>query len=236
MAARASRRRKPNLANGAGISADIITVTNRYLAESQRGLSLPWVVSAALVVMGSVLVATWMNTTAVAADSDTLSRGADAVQSAIEEQVKVLELAGTGTASMIGTPITEFDLESVIRRMDVTLLRSMMAAAIYPIGPEGVEEGTFIAPGLIQVPSLDVPTIEIDRTTVEQLAATGEVYLSPPIHTTDEDRLDYVLALPEGSGADLRLIAMVFRPDRMLDGAVDATGGDQYAVSRRPPR
>ncbi|MDJ0664794.1 MAG: HAMP domain-containing sensor histidine kinase [Acidimicrobiia bacterium] len=206
-------------------------MTNRYLTESQRELSLPWVVSAALVAIGSVLIATWMNTTAVAANSDTLSRGADAVKSAIEEQVKVLELAGTGTASMIGTPITEFDLETVVKRMDVTLLRSMLAAVIYPVGTEGVEEGTFIAPGLIQVPGLEVPVLEIDRYSVEQLAAAGEIYLSPPIHTTDADRLDYVLALPEGSGEDLRLIAMVFRPDRMLDGAVDATGGDQYAVN-----
>ena len=200
----------------------------RRVSESQWGLSLPWLAAAVLVLAGSILVALWMNSTAMTADRDTLNRGADAVQSAIEEQVKVLKLAGTGTASMIGTPMTEFDLETVIKQMDVTLLRSMLAGMIYPVGPERVEEGTFVAPGLIQLPNLEVPSIEASRESIESIAASGEVFLSPPLHATDPDRIDYVLALPDGEGDSLQLIAILFRPERMLGGAVDA--GDQYAV------
>ncbi|MDJ0497553.1 MAG: HAMP domain-containing sensor histidine kinase [Acidimicrobiia bacterium] len=193
--------------------------------------SLPWLIAAALVFLISLFVMLWMNATAVTADSDRLDRGADAVQSAIEEQVKVLQLAGTGTASMVGTPMTEFDLESVVRRMDVTLLRSMLAAIVYPVGPESAEPGTFIAPGLIQVRDLEVPSIEVSRAEVEELVSAGDVYLSPPLHTKDPERFDYIMGIPDGSGEDLRLIAVLFRPDRMLSGAVDATGGDQYAVT-----
>ncbi|MCP3993733.1 MAG: HAMP domain-containing histidine kinase [bacterium] len=200
-------------------------------AENSRwGQSFPWLIAAALVVAGSGFIALWLNTTASNTDRDTLNRGADAVQSAVEEQVRILELAGTGSASIISQRLGEIDVSALIGQIDITVLRSLTAMVVYPIGPDGIEPGEFFRLGLMDNPVFPIPVISATRAELESIRTAGEAFLSAPFTTTDIERHEYVVAMPIEVEDGLQLIGVVFRPDRMLASAVEAAGESQYAV------
>jgi signal transduction histidine kinase len=202
------------------------------IANSSVGQTLPWFVAALLVALGSGLIAMWLNATALKSDRDTLARGADAIQSSVEEQIRILQLAGTGTRSLAGQPIDEIDLTAVVKEIDISVLRSLLAVVAYPVDAAGAGKG---AP-LLDIDSplsnvdFEVPDIEISLAEFRDLQEEGEMFLSQPLVVSDSERLDYIVAMPIDSDIGPQLIGVAFRPDRMLSSAVEAAGEGQYAV------
>ncbi|MDX2343836.1 MAG: HAMP domain-containing sensor histidine kinase [Acidimicrobiia bacterium] len=207
-------------------------MVTRRAADSRVGQSLPWFVAAVLVVVGSGLIALWLNNTAATADQDTLERGADAVASNIEEQIRILELAGTGAGSLAGQPLADIDVISMLSQVDITVLRSLLAIVSYPFDQDGAGQGEFLLNDFqdLQIVNFEVPSIDVSLAEFEDLITSGQAFLSQPFHTDDPDRLDYVVAIPVTLADGVELVGVVFRPDRMLDSAVEAAGEGQYAV------
>lgn len=196
---------------------------------------LPWFVAALVVVVGSVLIASWLNTTAAKVDRDTLNRGADAVESNVEEQIRVLALAGTGTQSLVGQSLEEADLNRMIEQIDISLFRTLVAVVSYPIGSDGAGPGEFMVLDLMPL-NFPVPPIDASLQDVEGLLETGEAFLSAPVPTASPDRLDYVLAMPVEADSGMTLVGVIFRVDVMLASAVEGAGEGQYAAIATDPR
>ena len=173
-----------------------------------------------------------MNNTAADADRDRLERGADAVQSNVAEQIRILELAGSGTQSLADQPLEGVDLTQMVSRIDISVLSSLLGVITYPVDADGVGRGAFMFDGEGSVITTDyvVPDIQLDLVEFKELLEAGQAFLSAPIHTESPDRLDYVVAIPIDNGDGFQLVGVVFRPDRMLRSAVEAAGEDQYAV------
>jgi signal transduction histidine kinase len=212
-----------------------IVAARRPLATGLIGQGLSWFVAASIVVAASGLVAYWMHDTAHNVDRDTLNRGADAITANIEDQVRILSLAGTGTRSLVGQSIDDIDLAQLTSSIDTSVLTSLLAVVSYPVTSDGATEGRFIDLDFMPL-DFDVPQIEITFAEVETLLESGDAFLSSPITTTDPQRLDYVVALPFETEDGVQLIGVVFRLDRMLRSAVVSAGGDQYAVEVIDPR
>lgn len=194
------------------------------------GQSLPWLVAALLVMAGAVLIAIWMDATTAKVDRDTLERGAAAVEANIEEKVRILELAGTGTQSLVGQSITDIDITQIASQIDISVLSSLLAVVQYPMSEDGAGVGSHI--DLRLLPSnFPVPRLDIAWDHALQLSRSGEPFLSKPVATSDPDRLDYVVATPVKTDAGLEVIGVVFRIDNMLESAVAAAGAGQYAAT-----
>lgn len=207
----------------------------RASAGNPSKQGVPWFVAALVVVVGSVLIASWLNTTAVKVDRDTLDRGADAVESNIEEQIRVLALAGTGTQSLVGESLEETDLSRMVQQIDVSLFRTLVAIVSYPITADGAGPGEFM---VLDLMPLDFPAPPIDASVqdVERLLETGEAFLSAPVPTSSPDRLDYVVAMPVEADSGMTLVGVIFRVDVMLESAVEGAGEGQYAAIATDPR
>ena len=203
-------------------------VTQRAPSNSV-GQSLPWFVAAVLVVVASVFVALWLDSTAAKVDQGTLDRGADAVTANIEEQIRILELAGTGTQSLVGQSLEELDLAQMVTQIDTSVLTALMGVVRYPIDDEGATAGEFIDLGLSPL-TFDVPAIAVSPEEIEGLDQSGDAFLSAPVTTTDPDRLDYVVAVPVETSAGWEMIGVVFRLDRILRSALEGAGEEQYAA------
>jgi len=205
-------------------------VSTERAPSSAWGQSVPWFTAALLVLLGSGLIAFWLNSTAANADRDTLNRGADAVQSAVEEQVRILELAGTGAASLFGQELDDISLTAMAGQIDITVLRSLLAVVTYPVDSGGVGEGEFLDLGLVDHIGFPVPTVAATKEEIDGYVSSGNVFFSAPFSSSDPSRLDYVVAMPVVFEGGLSLVGVVFRPDRMLAAAVAAAGESQYAV------
>jgi signal transduction histidine kinase len=193
---------------------------------SQR---LPWFAAAVLVVIASVFVALWLDSTAGKVDQGTLDRGADAVTANVEEQIRILELAGTGTQSLVGQSLEELDLAQMVAQIDTSVLTALMGIVKYPINATGATDGEFIELGLAPL-GFAVPRIAASREEIVELVESGDAFLSAPLATTDPDRLDYVVAVPVETEAGLELVGVVFRLDRILQSALEGAGEDQYVA------
>ncbi len=197
---------------------------------SKVGQTLPWFVAALLVVLVSVGIGAWLSGTAQTSDRDTLNRGADAIHSTVEEQIRILQLAGTGASSLSGQPVDEIDLNVIVKQIDISVLRSLLGVVAYNVDANGVSDGRFILDVDNNLPTFEPPQIDSSVADVEALIKSGDAFFSAPFHTTDPDRLDYVVAMPVQSEDGLQLIGVAFRPDRMVDAAIEAAGEGQYAV------
>jgi signal transduction histidine kinase len=201
------------------------------LNGSYLGQRLSWLIAALLVVLGSGLVAVWLSGTAARADRDTLARGADAIQSNVEEQLRLLELAGLGTKSFVGEDIEGVDLDVLVNQIDFTVLSSLLGVISFPVDENGISTGEFLLLGVIGRPSFDAPDLVLDRAKIVELAESGGIYLSEPLVTSAPDRLDYVFAVAiEMEDEGLQVVGVAFRPDRMVASALEAVGEGQYAV------
>ncbi len=182
--------------------------------------------------MGSGLVAAWLNATAANADRDTLSRGADAVQSNVEEQVRILELAGTGTRSLAGQPVDEVDLSSMVGEIDLSVLTSLLTVVSYPVDENGAGPGERLLDIESGLPHFDfeIPNVDLSLAEFEELRADGNAFFSAPFSTDGSERLDYIVAIPADTDGRRQLVGIAFRPDRMLKSALAAAGEGQYAV------
>ncbi len=203
------------------------------VTSSSVGQTLPWLVAALLVVLGSGLVAVWLNATALKSDRDTLSRGAHAIQSNVEEQIRILQLAGTGTQSLAGQPIDEIDLMAVVNEIDISVLTSLLAVVTYPVDASGAGKGApllDVGSPLLSSVNFEIPDIKISLGEFRELQEAGDVFFSQPLVADDSGRLDYIVAMPIDGDAGPQLIGVAFRPDRMLSSAVEAAGEGQYAV------
>ena len=207
-------------------------MSNSRVSSSPVGQALPWLIAALLVLSGSGLIAIWLNATAAAADRDTLRRGADAVQSTVEEQIRILKLAGTGTQSLAGQPIENIDLEAVVRDIDISVLRSLLAVVSYPVDGNGAGPGTYLLDieSGINASDFTIPEITLSLDEVEVLQEEGEVFFSQPVPSVEGDRIDYIVAIPVERDTGYQLIGVAFRPDRMVTSAIEAAGEGQYAV------
>ncbi len=207
-------------------------MVTRRAADTAAGQILPWLVAAVLALIGSGLIAAWLNATAHNADADTLSRGADAIQSDVEDQVRILELAGTGTRSLAGQSIDEINLSAMVGDLDLSVLRSLLDVVIYPVDEAGTGQVQDLFEDGGPLPSLDYPTPEIDLTLSEflQLEREGKAFFSAPILADDGRRVDYIVAVPVDRADGRQLVGVVFRPDRMVEAAVEAAGEGQFAV------
>ena len=208
-------------------------MVTRRAVNSSVGQALPWLVAAFLVLAASVLIAGWLNNTAENADQDTLDRGADAVQSNVEEQVRILELAGTGTLSLAGQSVEDLDLARMVSAIDITILTPLLDVVQYPVDENGVGEGEAILPELqsgYDLVGVEFPALDLTFEEFERLAARGQAFFSPPFATNDPDRLDYFVAIPVSDELGHHLVGVVFRPDRMVAAAAQAAGENQYAV------
>lgn len=196
------------------------------------GQALPWFVAAFIVLSASGLIAAWLNATAVTADRDTLSRGADAVQSTVEEQIRILQLAGTGTQSLAGQSIDDVNLQAIVDEIDISVLSSLLAVVSYPVDENGAGPGTDLLPISSRLAALDfaIPEIELTLAEFEEFQQTGDVFFSQPIQSADGDRIDYIVAMPVEGETGRQLIGVAFRPDRMLGSAIEAAGEGQYTV------
>jgi signal transduction histidine kinase len=203
------------------------------VTNSSVGQTLPWFVAALLVVLGSGLIAVWLSSTALRSDRDTLYRGANAIQSSVEEQIRILQLAGTGTKSLAGQPIDEIDLTAVVNEIDISVLTSLLAVVTYPVDASGAGEGAPLLPidsSLLSRVKFEIPDIEISLQEFRELQASGDVFFSQPLAADGGGWPNYIVAMPVDSDSGPQLIGVAFRPDRMLRSAVDAAGKDQYAV------
>jgi len=203
------------------------------VTNSSVGQTLPWFVAALLVVLGSGLIAVWLNATALKSDRDTLFRGANAIQSSVEEQIRILQLAGTGTRSLVGQSIDEIDLTAIVNEIDISVLTSLLAVVTYPVDASGAGKGApllDIGSPLLSSVNFEVPEIEISLEEFRELQDSGNVFFSQPLVADGGGRIDYVVAMPVESDSGLQLIGVAFRPDRMLMSAVEAAGEGQYAV------
>lgn len=181
--------------------------------------------------VGSLLVAAWLNATAANADRDTLSRGADALQSNVEEQLRILALGGIGTRSLTGAKIEELNLDALIGQLDYTVLSSLLGVLSYPVDEDGSREGKFLLLGVIRVPDFDPPELVLTPAEIDDLLATGDLLFSEPFVSSNPDRLDYVMALAtDVDGTGVQLVGVAFRPDRMVGSALEAAGEGQYAA------
>ncbi|MDJ0925909.1 MAG: HAMP domain-containing sensor histidine kinase, partial [Acidimicrobiia bacterium] len=193
------------------------------------GQSILWFVAALLVVSGSVLVASWLSSTSNKVDRATLDRGADAMSANIEEQIRLLELAGTGAQSLVGQPTGQLDITGLVSQIDTSVFQALLGVVSYPVTDAGVLEGKHVDLDLTPF-DFAVPQIEVTLEEVEELSGTGHAFFSRPLMTTDPDRFDYVVAIPVELGEDTQLVGVVFRPDKVLDAAVEGTGEGQYAA------
>jgi len=183
------------------------------------------------VLFSSVSVGVWLNATARRADRDTLSRGADALQSSIEEQIRILQLGGMGTRSLTADDVAEFDLDDLVGQIDFTVLSSLLGVISYPIDEQGTGPGEFLLLGVIRTPDFDVPDLRLSLREIDDLATTGGLYFSKPFVTTDPNRLDYVMLLTvDTAQVGTQLVGVAFRADRMLATALEAAGEGQYAA------
>ena len=196
------------------------------------GQSLPWLVAAVLVVVGSGLIAVWLNVTAANADRDTLRRGADAINSSVEEQIRILEMAGSGTLSLSGQSLENLDLQEMVSKIDISVLTSLLDVVQYPMDESGAGDGDYLLVGIQSGRDLDIdlPVIDLTWDEFQELLDSGDAFFSAPFPTTDPDRLDYLVAIPSMSNGEGSLVGVLFRPDRMLQSAMEAAGEDQYAV------
>jgi signal transduction histidine kinase len=202
------------------------------ITNSSVGQTLPWLVAALLVVLGSGLIAVWLNATALKSDRDTLARGADAIQSSVEEQIRILRLAGTGTRSLAGQPIDEIDLMAVVNEIDISVFTSLLAVVTYPVDAGGAGKGALLL-GVgfpLSDVNFEIPDIEISLEEFRELQEAGDVFFSQPVVADDGERLDYIVAMPIDGDTGPQLIGVAFRPDRLLSSAVEAAGESQYAV------
>ncbi|MEA2001571.1 MAG: HAMP domain-containing sensor histidine kinase, partial [Actinomycetota bacterium] len=171
----------------------------------------------------------WLNATAAKVDRDTLNRGADAVTADIEEQIRILSLAGTGAKSLVGQSLDDIDLAQMADQLDISVLRSLIAIVTYPVTAEGAAVGEFITLDF-QPEGFPAPEIDMSLAEVEELLETDEAFLSAPVTTLDPGRLDYVALMPVEGAGGIELVGVVFRIDRMLGDAVDAGGEGQYSA------
>jgi signal transduction histidine kinase len=183
-----------------------------------------------LVVLGSGLIAAWLSAMAVASDRDSLARGADAIQLTVEEQIRILQLAGTGASSIADQPLDALDLDTLVSRIDYSVLRALLGVVSYPIDEHGASRGQWFQLGAIVIPDVEPPEIDVSVGEIEGLLNADHVFFSAPFHSTDPDRLDYVVAMPVSDGDRMHLVGVAFRPDWIIDAAVEAAGEGQYAV------
>ncbi|MEA2002941.1 MAG: hypothetical protein U9N84_13785, partial [Actinomycetota bacterium] len=85
------------------------------------GQGRSWLLAAIIVVVSAFGIALWLNATAAKVDRDTLNRGADAVTADIEEQIRILSLAGTGAKSLVGQSFDEIDLARMADQLDISV-------------------------------------------------------------------------------------------------------------------
>ncbi len=182
-----------------------------------------------LVVVAGVFVALWIDTTAAKVDQGTLDRGADAVTANLEEQIRILELAGTGTQTLLGQSLQEADLASITSKLDTSVLTALVGVVVYPVTDEGARHGSRIELGLSPF-DFEVPTLAVSPAQIAELLDSGDAFLSPPVATNDPERSDYVVAIPVRADAELELIGVIFRLDRMLETSLASAGEGQYAA------
>jgi signal transduction histidine kinase len=210
---------------------------NSRLTTSSVGQKLPWLVAALLVVMGSGVVAVWLNATAMQSDRDTLSRGADAIESNVEEQLRILELAGIGTRSLSGQEFDQLDVQALVRQINFTVLTSLLGVVSYPVDENGSRVGQFLSLGVVQLPNFEPPEIVLSREEIARLYDSQQLYFSEPFASAGSDLRNYVATLAvDVQDRGIQLVGVAFRPDRMLDLAVQAVGADQYAAEVVDPR
>lgn len=196
---------------------------------SRTGQGRSWLLAAIIVVITGFGIAFWLDATAAKVDRDTLGRGADAVSANIEEQIRVLELAGTGAQSLTGQSLDDIDLSRMARQVDISVLRSLIAIVTYPVTTAGAGTGEFIILDL-EPTGFPVPDIEVSLSEVERMLKSGDAFLSAPVTTLDPERFDYVALIPVETAGGVELVGVIFRIDRMLQDAVDAGGEGQYSA------
>lgn len=201
----------------------------RSATATAAGQSRPWFAAALLVMVGSVLVAAWLNATAENVDRDTLDRGADAIAANIEEQIQILELAGTGAQSLLGQSFVQLDLSQLVSQIDISVLRSLLAVATYPISEVGTGAGEFVRLEMVTI-DFDVPLVALSRQEVDELLESGGAFFSAPIATSDPARLDYMVAVPVATEEGPQMVGVVFRPDTLLRVSVEGAGEGQYSA------
>jgi signal transduction histidine kinase len=207
----------------------------RTSALDAAGQGLPWFSAALVVVLSSLGIALWLSSTAAAVDESTLQRGADAIEANVEDQIRILELAGTGTRGLVGQSLDEIDLTQLISQIDTSILTALLGVVEYPVGVDGTGPGQFIILDQVRL-DFPVPTVELSRAAAVGILEKGEGFISAPVITTDPQRYDYVVGIPVETERGLKLIGVVFRIDRLIGSAVEGAGEGQYAAVVTDPR
>lgn len=191
--------------------------------------------AALLVILGGIGVAYWIDATAISVDRDRLSRGADAVRANVDEQLRILELAVTGTDSLVGKHLDDTDLVNIVSAIDTSSLASILSVVSYPVTEEGTGDGGHVIDEVMPT-SFGVPPIDVSRAEVADLLASGDAFLSEPVVISDAGRNDYILGRATEKEGRLELIGVLFRLDSVLQTAVDLAGEGEYSVAVRDLR
>ena len=193
------------------------------------GSGRAWALTAFFVLAISIAIALWSDQTGANVDSYRLERGAEAVSRNLESEIRVVEMAANVVvAAAVATENPE-DFAAIAVTTDPEVLGSLVALVSYPVTEDGTGPGTafFLVAnaGEVSVPDLGLPGIVTDALVRENVPFLSRAYTEP-----GSDGVRMVVVVPTQQLGEGVLVGAIFRADLILDNAMAAVSGNEYAA------